>query len=94
MTYEIIQPYQHHVYRAKIGRFDIKVDIRAEEDGLWCEVAVTSEIKDVIFVLEEYHCVASIGDSYYEELITPSEIERISNLSNERLNELYAEVSE
>lgn len=91
MTYEIIQPYQHHIYRAKIGHFDIKIDI--EFEGGLSTIDISSNIDAVVFFSDKVQRVLDFNTVvlFYmgEDLI-----QDIVDLSNERLNELCAKVSE
>lgn len=91
MTYKIIQPYQNHVYRAKIGHFDIEIDI--EFEGGLSTIDISSKIDDVVFFSDGVQRVLDFNTAalFYmgEDLI-----QDIIDLSNERLNELCAKVPE
>lgn len=91
MTYEIKQPYQHQVYSAKIGHFDIVIDIEFEGD--LSTIDISSKIGAVVFFSDRIQRVLDFNTAllFYmgDDLIRD-----IVDLSNERLNELYAKVSE
>lgn len=91
MTYEIIQPHRHHVHRAKIGHFDMKIDIKFK--GGLSTIDISSKIDDVVFFSDRVQRVLDFNTVvlFYmgEDLI-----QNIVDLSIERLNELCAKVSE
>lgn len=93
MTYEIKQPYQHQVYSAKIGHFDIVVDIESFTLSPWTIVSATSKIGDVVFYSEEDQSTMIYEDAY-NKYMSEEGIQKIVDLSKERLNELYIKVSE
>lgn len=91
MTYETKQPYLHQVYSAKIGHFDIEIDIKSE--GNISKIIINSSISDVVFFFNKFTTTLGFNDScdYY---LGDTFIQLVANISNDRLNELYARVSE
>lgn len=91
MTYEIKQPYQHQVYSAKIGHFDIVIDI--EFEGGLSTIDISSKIGAVTFFFDK---IRSTLDFNTAVLLYMGDdlIQDIVDLSNERLTDLYVRVSE
>lgn len=91
MTYEIIQPYQHHVYHAKIGRFDIEIDIESEDNV--SKLVINSSIGDVVFFFNKFTTKLTFNDclDYY---LNDVFIQLVVDVSNDRLNSSCAKLSE
>ena len=89
-NYEITQPYQHEVYSAKIGHFDIVIDIEFE-NGL-STVLLSSTIGSVVFFENKIQRAMDFQTAvlYYKN---DDLIQDIIDLSNERLNEVYFKCS-
>ena len=84
-TYEITQPYQHELYSAKIGHFDIEIDIEFE-NGL-STVLLSSTIGSVVFFEDKIQRALDFQTAvlYYKN---DDLIQDIVDLSNERLREI------
>lgn len=89
MIYEIKQPYQHHVYSAKIRHFEIVVDIEFE-DGI-SNIVINSSIGDVVFFFDKFTTRLDFNDSF-QNYTGDAFIQYVVDLSKERLNELLSKV--
>lgn len=90
-NYEITQPYQHEVYSAKIGHFDVEIDIEFE-NGLSI-VLLSSKIGDVVFFEAKIQRVLDFQTAvlYY---INEGLINSMVALSNWRLDDIKQLIKE